>query len=157
MQLWNAYTVHWNGNGKQVEDDGDHVFCFFYLPLSPGGGVGIGEVASSPGCSEIRVSAGEPGGCALGGVEEDLRPSVQELLPFTHDVSITLTPTLPTERPQLSQSLTHKPSTQPLNTTQHLNLLHWSVNPLNHYINLFVVTHKPPWVTIFESKSSSKV
>lgn len=58
--------------------------------------MGIGDVASSPGCSVIRVSAGEPGGCALGGVDEALRASVEELLPFTHDVSITLTPTLPT-------------------------------------------------------------
>lgn len=58
--------------------------------------MGIGDVASSPGCSVIRVSAGEPGGCALGGVDEALRANVEELLPFTHDVSMTLTPTLPT-------------------------------------------------------------
>lgn len=57
--------------------------------------MGIGDVASSPGCSVISVSAGEPG-CALGGVDEALRVSVEELLPITHDVSMTLTPTLPT-------------------------------------------------------------
>lgn len=56
--------------------------------------MGIGDVASSPGCSVTRVSAGEPGAC--GGVDEALRVNVEELLPFTHDVSITLTPTLPT-------------------------------------------------------------
>ncbi len=71
------------------------IVCF-YLPLSPGGGVEIGDVASSPACSVISVSAGEPGGCALGGVDEALRVSVEELLPITHDVSMTLTPTLPT-------------------------------------------------------------
>lgn len=67
-----------------------------YLPLSPRGGVGVGDVASSPDCSVIRVSAGEPGGCALGGVDELLRASVEEPFVFTQDVSITLTPTLPT-------------------------------------------------------------
>lgn len=59
----------------------------------------MGDVFSSPGCSVMSVSAGDPGGWALGGVDEAFRASVDAPLPFTQDVSITLTPILPqTER-----------------------------------------------------------
>lgn len=51
-------------------------------------------MVSSPGCSGMRVSAGEPGPCMPGGVEEGLRVSVDEPLRDTHVVSITLTPIL---------------------------------------------------------------
>lgn len=65
-----------------------------YQTLSPSGGVAEGEVASSPGCSGMSVSAGEPGPCMPGGVEEVLRVSVEEPLRDTQEVSITLTPIL---------------------------------------------------------------
>lgn len=55
----------------------------------------MGDVFSSPGCSVTSVSAGDPGGWALGGVDEAFRTSVDAPLPFTQDVSITLTPILP--------------------------------------------------------------
>lgn len=67
-----------------------------YQTLSAGGGVADGEMASSPGCSGIRVSAGEPGPCMPGGVEEALRASVAEPLRDTQEVSITRTPILET-------------------------------------------------------------
>lgn len=60
--------------------------------------MGIGDVFSSPGCSVMSVSAGDPGGWALGGVDEAFRASVAAPLPFTQDVSITLTPILPPNR-----------------------------------------------------------
>lgn len=68
-----------------------------YLALSTGGVVGTGEVFSSPGCSGIKGSAGDPGGWALGGVEEAFRARVDAPFPFTQDVSITLTPILLTD------------------------------------------------------------
>lgn len=58
----------------------------------------MGDVFSSPGCSVMSVSAGDPGGWALGGVDEAFRASVDAPLPFTQDVSITLTPILPPDR-----------------------------------------------------------
>lgn len=42
-----------------------------------------------------------------------------------------------------------------INPTQHLDALHRSGNPLNHYINLCVARYKPAWVIIFESKNRS--
>ena len=70
--------------------------------LSPGGGVAAGEMASSPGCSGMRVSAGEPAGpCMPGGVDEALRCRVDEPLRDTQDVSITRTPILETHRQTL--------------------------------------------------------
>lgn len=68
-----------------------------YQALSPGGGVVDGEVANSPDCSGRRVSAGEPGPCMPGGVEEVLRTSVAEPLRDTQEVSITRTPMLQTD------------------------------------------------------------
>ena len=65
-----------------------------YQTLSPGGGVADGEVTNSPGCSGIRESAGEPGPCMPGGVDEALRVSVAEPLRDTQEVSITRTPML---------------------------------------------------------------
>lgn len=69
-----------------------------YPTLSAGGGVAEGDVASSPGCSGISVSAGEPGPCMPGGVEEALRASVDEPLRDTQEVSITRTPILETDK-----------------------------------------------------------
>lgn len=68
-----------------------------YQTLSPSGGVADGEMASSPGCSGMSVSAGEPGPCMPGGVEEALRARVDEPLRDTQEVSITLTPILETK------------------------------------------------------------
>lgn len=51
-------------------------------------------MASSPGCSGISVSPGEPGPCIPGGVEEVFRVSVDEPLRDTQEVSITRTPIL---------------------------------------------------------------
>lgn len=65
-----------------------------YQTLSPGGGVADGEVANSPGCSGMRLSAEEPGPCMPGGVEEVLRASVAGPLRDTQEVSITRTPML---------------------------------------------------------------
>lgn len=66
----------------------------------------MGDVFSSPGCSIMSVSAGDPGGWALGGVDEAFRTSVDAPLPFTQDVSITLTPILPPDR-EKTQSAVH--------------------------------------------------
>lgn len=66
----------------------------------------MGDVFSSPGCSVMSVSAGDPGGWALGGVDEAFRASVDAPLPFTQDVSITLTPILPPDR-EKAQSAVH--------------------------------------------------
>lgn len=79
------------------EEEGDSVSTVTYQTLSPGGGVADGEVASSPGCSGMSVSAGEPGPCMPGGVEEALRTSVDEPLRDTQEVSITRTPMLETK------------------------------------------------------------
>lgn len=65
-----------------------------YPNLSPRGGVADGETANSPGCSGMRVSAGEPGPCRPGGVDEALRVSVDEPFRDTQEVSITRTPIL---------------------------------------------------------------
>ena len=63
-------------------------------PARPqGGGVGEGEVTSSPGCSGMRLSA-EPGPCRPGGVDDVFRTSVDEPLRDTQLVSITRTPIL---------------------------------------------------------------
>lgn len=70
-----------------------------YQTLSPSGGVADGEAASSPGCSGMSVSAGEPGPCMPGGVEEVLRVSVDEPLRDTQEVSMTRTPTLERHKP----------------------------------------------------------
>ena len=78
------------------EEEGNSVSTVTYLTLSPGGGVADGEVASSPGCSGMSVSAGELGPCMPGGVEQVLRASVDEPLRETHEVSITRTPILET-------------------------------------------------------------
>lgn len=78
------------------EEEGGSVSTVTYQTLSPGGGVADGEVASSPGCSGMSVSAGEPG--MPGGVEEALRASVAEPLRDTQEVSITRTPMLETKR-----------------------------------------------------------
>lgn len=78
------------------EGGGDSVSTATHQTLSPSGGVADGDVASSPGCSGISVSAGEPGPCIPGGVEEALRASVAEPLRDTQEVSITRTPILET-------------------------------------------------------------
>lgn len=72
----------------------DSVSAVTYQNLSPGGGVADGEVASSPGCSGMSVSAGEPGPCMPGGVDEVFLASVAEPLRETQEVSITRTPIL---------------------------------------------------------------
>lgn len=77
-----------------VKKGGNSVSMVTYQNLSPGGGVAAGEVASSPGCSGMSVSAGEPGPCMPGGVEEALRARVDEPLRDTQEVSITRTPIL---------------------------------------------------------------
>lgn len=64
----------------------------------------MGDVFSSPGCSVMNVSAGDPGGWALGGVDEAFRARVDAPLPFTQDVSITLTPILPQTKRKHNQS-----------------------------------------------------
>lgn len=76
------------------EEKEDSVSAVPYQNLSPGGGVADREVASSPGCSGMSVSAGEPGPCKPGGVDEVFRASVDEPLRETQEVSITRTPTL---------------------------------------------------------------
>lgn len=78
------------------KEGGQHssVSTVTYQTLSPGGGVADGEVTNSPGCSGMRVSAGEPGPCMPGGVDEALRVSVAEPLRDTQEVSITRTPIL---------------------------------------------------------------
>lgn len=78
------------------EEEGNSVSTVTYPTLSPGGGVADGEVASSPGCSGMSVSAGELGPCMPGGVEDVLRASVDEPLRDTQEVSITRTPILET-------------------------------------------------------------
>lgn len=65
-----------------------------YQTRSPGGGVADGEVACSPGCSGMSVSAGDPGPCTPGGVDEVFRASVAEPFRDTQEVSITRTPIL---------------------------------------------------------------
>ena len=66
-----------------------------YQTLSAGGSVTDEEAPSSLGCSGMSASAGaEPG--IPGGVDEVLRTSVAEPLRDTQEVSITLTPMLPT-------------------------------------------------------------
>ena len=75
---------------------GGGVSTVTYQNLSAGGGVADGEVVSSPGCSGMSVSAGEPGPCMPGGVEEVLRVSVDEPLRDTQEVSMTRTPILVT-------------------------------------------------------------
>lgn len=72
----------------------DSVSVMTYQNLSAGGGVADGEVASSPGCSGMSVSAGQPGPCMPGGVDEVFRANVDEPLRETHEVSITRTPIL---------------------------------------------------------------
>lgn len=79
---------------ERKSGEGSSVSMVTYQNLSPGGGVADGEVASSPGCSGMSVSPGEPGPCIPGGVEEALRASVDEPLRDTQDVSITRTPIL---------------------------------------------------------------
>lgn len=76
------------------EEEEDSVSVMTYPNLSPGGGVMDGEVTSSPGCSGISASAGEPGPCKPGGVDEVFRASVDEPLRETQEVSITRTPIL---------------------------------------------------------------
>lgn len=76
------------------EEGGSGILMLTYQILSPRGGVADGEVTSSPGCSGMSVSAGEPGPCMPGGVEEVLRISVDEPLRDTQEVSITRTPIL---------------------------------------------------------------
>lgn len=88
------------------ERGGDSVSIVTYQTLSPGGGVGDGEVASSPGCSGMSVSAGELGPCMPGGVEEVLRASVAEPLRDTQEVSITRTPILQTNTYRESHMMT---------------------------------------------------
>lgn len=75
-----------------------------YQARSLGGGVAEGDVTSSPGCSGISVSAGEPGPCMPGGVEEVFRDSVDEPFRETQVVSITLTPMLETNRNTVSHT-----------------------------------------------------
>lgn len=66
-----------------------------YQTLSAGGGVTDEEAPSSPGCSEMKVSAGpEPG--MPGGVDEVFRAIVAEPFRDTQEVSITRTPMLST-------------------------------------------------------------
>lgn len=62
-----------------------------------------GEASSSPGCSGMSVSAGDPGPCMPGGVEEALRTSVEEPLRDTQEVSITRTPILGTDKHRVKQ------------------------------------------------------
>lgn len=84
-------------NEEELEEGGgDSVSTATHQTLSPSGGVADGDVASSPGCSGISVSAGDPGPCIPGGVEEALRTSVVEPLRDTQEVSITRTPMLET-------------------------------------------------------------
>lgn len=105
----------WEADADADDDDGDDdknekgvdvwgqmgggsgVSMATYQNLSPGGGVADGEVVSSPGCSGMSVSAGEPGPCMPGGVEEVFRTSVDEPLRDTQEVSITRTPILETK------------------------------------------------------------
>lgn len=69
-----------------------------YQIRSPGGGVADGEVACSPGCSGMSESAGDPGPCTPGGVDEVFRVSVAEPFRDTQEVSITRTPILWTNK-----------------------------------------------------------
>lgn len=78
------------------EKEEERVSVGTYQTLSTRGGVAEGEVTSSPGCSGMSVSAGEPGPCMPGGVEEVLRTSVDEPLRDTQEVSMTRTPILQT-------------------------------------------------------------
>lgn len=93
----------------------------------------MGDVFSSPGCSVMNMSAGDPGGWALGGVDEAFRARVDAPLPFTQDVSITLTPILPqTERkhnqsstPLKNQSKKDCTMLQAYKHPQSANVNHW--------------------------------
>lgn len=93
MVMMMAMAIKMN-RSRCMRKKGDSVSTVTYQTLSVGGGVADGEVASSPGCSGISVSAGEPGPCMPGGVEEALRASVAEPLRDTQEVSITRTPIL---------------------------------------------------------------
>lgn len=90
-----AMAIKINGS-EFARKRGDSVSIVTYQTLSPGGGVADGEVASSPGCSGMSVSAGELGPCMPGGVEEVFRASVAEPLRDTQEVSMTRTPILQT-------------------------------------------------------------
>lgn len=84
-----------NKNEKDLQhSEKESVSIVTHQNLSPGGGVMDGEVTSSPGCSGMSVSAGEPGPCMPGGVDEVFRASVDEPLRETQEVSITRTPML---------------------------------------------------------------
>lgn len=96
MVMMMAMTIKMNRSVRVKKREGDSVSTVTYQTRSPGGGVADGEVTSSPGCSGMRVSAGEPGPCMPGGVEEALRASVAEPLRDTQEVSITRTPILET-------------------------------------------------------------
>ncbi len=95
MVMMMVMAIRMNRSGC-TRKKGVGVSAATYQTLSPGGGVADGEVASSPGCSGIRVSAGEPGPCMPGGVEEAFRASVAEPLRDTQEVSMTRTPILET-------------------------------------------------------------
>lgn len=97
-----------DGNGSKIkvrEEEVDSVSIATYQILSPGGGVADGEVESSPGCSGMSVSAGEPGPCMPGGVEEVLRARVAEPFRDTQEVSITRTPILETNTQRESHTV----------------------------------------------------
>lgn len=79
---------------KRVSGERSSISMVTYQNLSPSGGVADGEVASSPGCSGMSVSPGEPGPCMPGGVDEALRARVDEPLRDTQEVSMTRTPML---------------------------------------------------------------